>query len=140
MSIISSPEQITERATSAINTAAEWARGWDAVAAFLTAHPDIAESVGTAVPSGEWALGCVSGHDDPASFIASAAQACVDAGGRVEQYRSVRFGGVRLWFGPVYVQVYADLDQVFTRRVVGMVEQVEYTPTFDLPQAAGAVA
>jgi hypothetical protein len=127
--------------STAVAVAGERARSWDAIAAFLAAHPEIAREYSSSSSDSDLGyrmLCCVNRLDDPGAFMSAAARACVDAGGRVEQYASDRFGGVKLWFGVAHVDVYAEVGKVFSRRVVGVVEKVEYAPTFDLPGNAEA--
>jgi hypothetical protein len=124
---------------SAAARAAEWSTGWARVAEFLTAHPRIANHVGSV--SAERMLCFVGARlPEPAAFMVDAAAACVASGGRVEPYITPEFGGVLLCFGPVRIQVYTKRHEVCATRVTGMVEQVEYTLTFDLPEQAPAVA
>lgn len=127
-------EQVPPKTPPAVTEAVALSAGWGRIAEFLTAHPEIAEGAGH--DGGLRVLRCISTMADPLPFIASAAQACVAAGGRVEAHHS-NYGGVRLHFGPVHIYVYADLDKVFSSRVTGVVEKVEYAPLFDLPQQDG---
>lgn len=123
-----------------ISEAVAWSVGWGQIAEFLTSHPEIAEH--TSVDSTSGRALCFLGHlvEDPVRFIADAVQTCLEAGGWVEQKVRDELGGVNLWFGPVHIYVYADVDRLFSRRVTGMVEQVEYTLTFDLPEQGQAAA
>lgn len=138
MTTVTQTPPVSERETPrSVTEATAQAAGWGELAAFLSDHPEIAKRARIA----RVYMLCYVGHlDDPASFMADAARACVDAGGRVEPYQSDRFGGVNLWFGPVHLQVYADIDRVFTRRVTGVVDKVEYTLTFDLPEQTAAAS
>ncbi len=120
----------------AVVEARQYADGWTRLAAFLEDHPEIAEHSG-ADRSISRVL-CYLGHrvEEPARFMADAAQACVDAGGQVESDARGEFAGVKLIFGPVHIWAYADAHRVATRRVTGVVEKVEYALTFDLPEQA----
>ena len=120
-----------------IAEAYRYADGWTRLAAFLEDHPEIAERVEIG-PTSRAAM-CYLSHrvENPARFMADAAKACVDAGGRVEQdVDDGRFAGVKLIFGPIHIAVFTEAARVCATRVTGMVEQVEYTLTFDLPEQA----
>ncbi|MDH2424855.1 hypothetical protein [Sphaerisporangium sp. TRM90804] len=117
---------------TSVSEAAAMCRGWGDVAAFLAVNPKVAERA--ALDTGSHRMLAYLGEPvDAVEFMVTAARACVDAGGVVRQCRTKDFGGVDLFFGPVHVHVYTEIDRVFAQRVTGMVEQVEYTLVFDLP-------
>jgi hypothetical protein len=127
------PTLSEQRAAKAVADAREWARDWERVAAFLSDHPEIAERAAGRLGDGRFRVHVMT---DPATFMAAAARACVDAGGSVDEFRDDLYGGVVLRFGRVAMEVQARVDEVFIRRVTGVVEQVEYTLAFDLPALA----
>ena len=122
---------MNEHVTNLLAKTTELADSWRNVAAFLVSHPEIAERTN---PHSDYLLCSVNSMDDPAAFMAEAAKAAAGWGHRVEEYRDDRWGGINIWFGPIHLQIYAEVGKVFARRVVGLVEKVEYVPIFDLPQ------
>lgn len=146
MTSIAEPERTTEapedehkarRRAEAVDGAYARADAWGAMAAFLKANPRIAERC--SIGSMDIVLCSVTLTDDPVAFIRSAAEAAVKHGLPVEAYTSGdgRWGGVALLVDMIRIHVYAEASTVMTSRVVGMVEKVERTLTFDLPVAAG---
>lgn len=116
------PKSVTE--------ALEYARAYEQVAAFLTANPDLAER---ANDDGRGRFLVSVGYTrDPVAEILSAAQRGREAGVQVTEHVSEKFGGVKLHFGPVWLQVYASVDKVCQKVVVGMKPDVQYALSFDL--------
>lgn len=113
----------TDRVGMVVAAMEERAASWRRMAAFLKDNPDIAKSAHVhehAVLRPCELLG------DPLGFIVDAASRAQAAGARVEEYSNGGHGGIRVYFGPVYLQVYAGRDRVCEPVTVGMVPDVRY--------------
>lgn len=113
-----------------IADALEYSRAFEQVASFLAANPDLARCAD--VHLAPYTNIYVSPAVDAVAFILDAARKAREFGAQVEEWVDGRLGGVKIFFGPVYIKVYAEADRVVRRVVVGMVEDVKYALTFDL--------
>ncbi|MFI6496825.1 hypothetical protein [Nonomuraea typhae] len=127
---MSTPITATSAPLKSVVTALEYARAFDQVAAFLAANPDLAERA--MVHLAEYTHICVGSEDDPAAVIVDAARRGCEAGASVEEYANDKYGGVKIHFGPLYVDVFADASRVCSKVVVGTVEDARYALVFDL--------
>jgi hypothetical protein len=100
-----------------------YADGWTAALKFLQAHPDTAAH---AYVHDYYVNRCVGDKEDALAAIEDAARRGVAAGFRVTQEIGTMHGGVKIWFGPIYLYVYAERDRVCTPIVVGKIDDVRY--------------
>ncbi|MER6942547.1 hypothetical protein ABT294_00865 [Nonomuraea sp. NPDC000554] len=119
---VEQPESVTE--------ALEYARAYEQVAAFLAANPDLAKHANVHIA--RYTLVAVPTDRDAVAFIVDAARRGREHGAPVEEWADGKHGGVKIHFGPLYVNVYAGADRVCSKVVVGMVEDVQYALAVDL--------
>lgn len=124
-------QTLSDKAQSAITKARAIGDGWRAASEFLKANPDIAEAADTYDHA---ILICLI--DDVMARLADYVRRGKAAGAKVEKHYTNDYGGAKLWFGPVYVEVYATRDEVCTRVVTGTTEVTEEVPD---PEALAAV-
>ncbi|MEV7008237.1 hypothetical protein [Streptosporangium sp. NPDC051022] len=103
--------------------ALEYAQAFQDIAAFLAANPVLAKRASV---HPERVLVSVTTADDPGAFIVEAARCGQAAGARVEEYATAEYGGIKIHFGPVCVQVYAKAELVCSQVVVGRVPDVRH--------------
>jgi hypothetical protein len=127
-----------EKTPKSIIDALEYARAFQQVAAFLAANPDLAKRAN--VHRADYTLIPVPTSEDPGAFIVDAAQRAQAFGAQVEEYAKAEYGGIKIHFGRLYVQVYTDAERVCQKVVVGMVEDVQYALAFDLDGTPRKVA
>lgn len=123
-------ETLETEQSKSIRDALELAHAFGDVAGFLSANPDLAKKA--TVHFAPYTLISATSAEDPIAYILDAARRGREYGARVEEYAEAEWGGVRIYFGPLHVQVYAPSSQVCRRVVVGVVEDVQYALTVDL--------
>lgn len=99
-----------------------YARAHEQVAGFLAAHPDLAEN---ATVYAQYTMICTPVRGDAAAFIADAARRARELGAPVEEFTSEKWAGIRVHFGPVYVQVYAPASELDAPEGAFLAEHVD---------------
>lgn len=121
-------QQINQQRAQRIATeAVAWSAGWGSLAAFLTANPDIAELADVATLAVHVHLSLTS---NPAERLADYTTRAVEAGAVATAYQNANYGGVRLKWGPVRLDVYDRVERVCEMVTV---ESVQWR----LPQVPG---
>jgi len=115
---------------ASVTDALAYAADYQAMAAFLAEHPDLATRA--RYDGSHRFLIPVSHTDDPLEEIASAIRTAKQAGVEVEEYVSPSYGGISMRFGRVRLQVYARAELVLDEVVVGHVPDVRRALAIDL--------
>ena len=113
-----------------VRDALEYASAYGQVASFLAANPDLAERAHVHLQRYTHIAAPVS--EDAVAFLVDVARRGQEFGAPVEEYADAKLGGVKVLFGPLYVDAYADAARVCRKVVVGMVEDVQYALVVDL--------
>lgn len=101
---------------------------WGLLASFLIDNRDVAEQAGST--AGGKMLVYVGAYGmstrPPIEAMVDYARRAKAAGARVEEYADANYGGVKLYFGSVYLDVYAERSKVCVQVVVGSRPDVQY--------------